>query len=394
MFIVRVFVPATLALAMVSGCYDVVPEEEAFGAETGSDGQTTAEDGSETDVTASGDSAQSTDITAADTTTEDASTTDATTTDAGTDGGNGAEVTGGTDAGGCGTCADDGNPCTTATCDTKTGKCSNNPVKSGKSCGSDKVCVGAKCTAVPAGMVFSPGGDGWLGCSTTKSGDCKQETLPSKKITIKPVFIDRLEVSTKQFQACITAGKCNKPKGAEKPECSMNKKSPKPNHPMNCLPWGHAKAYCSYKGKRLPTEAEWERAARGNCATVSGDCKAETPVYPWGNDVASCSYTMMKNHTGPGCGTNNTAAVGTKAKDKSPIGAMDMGGNVSEWVIDGWDAKALTNWAATNPVVTKGAKHVIKGGHFAADSPDIRSFSRNEGTESPQVGFRCVLDVN
>ncbi len=291
-------------------------------------------------------------------------------------------------------CKDDGNPCTIEVCDAVTKKCVSKPQADGATCGAGKICAENSCVANVVGMVLSPASSGWAGCNNTNFGTCPPEALPPTEVTVKAVFIDRYEVTVAQYEACINAKACASAPSTAVPTCNWSKKSVRANHPVNCVSWLQASEYCKAQQKRLPTEAEWERAARGGCDSALGACKAGTRVFPWGNEPPSCFWTVMQGNGGAGCGLGTTRVVGTFQKDRSPYGAQDMGGNVAEWVLDTWDAKALSTWSKTDPVVTGGTTHTAKGGHLNAKLAGVRAFSRIEGKVGPTIGFRCAMDLN
>lgn len=188
--------------------------------------------------------------------------------------------------GGC----DDTNACTADLC----GKgpsgdnvCEHQPLPDGGACAPGKLCLTGQCQTVPVGMAWV-GGSLWMGCNAVVDAQCQSNEKPQHFVTITPLFVDRYEVTTAQYEACVAAGKCSKPIAGD-PHCNWGVAGRK-DHPINCVTWDQASAYCTAQGKRLPTEAEWELAARGRCKTPT--CKQEAPRWPWGNlPVATCAMT-------------------------------------------------------------------------------------------------------
>ena len=157
--------------------------------------------------------------------------------------------------------------------------------------------------------------------------------------------------------------------------------STKSDHPMTEVSWYGAKAYCERIGGRLPTEAEWEKAARGE----SGQ------HFPWSNEPLDTSLLVDWSTEGP------TATVGVHEVDVSPYGVRDMGGNVAEWVWDWYDPNYYAASPENNPSGPETGTHrVVRGGATSPLPQDMRTTIRRRffpRTTSGSIGFRCVYDV-
>ncbi len=138
---------------------------------------------------------------------------------------------------------------------------------------------------VPPGMVLIQAGDFWMGCNPKVDSECADDEKPGRKVYLDEYFIDKTEVTVEQYGRCVQEGRCKKP---DADKYSNFGKSGRGKHPVNEVNWNDAKSYCEWADKRLPTEAEWEKAARGT----------DGRKYPWGNQKASCEYAVMKDGGG------------------------------------------------------------------------------------------------
>lgn len=235
-------------------------------------------------------------------------------------------------------------------------------------------------------MVRVPAGTFTMGTDREGKGDG-----PAHRVRLSKAFaIDRLEVIAEAYQACVDDGKCTRRRvhGPEVPEndfgCSASADQPK--HPANCVDRMQAEQYCAFAGKRLPTEAEWEYAARGS------DARA----YPWGSTApTTCATAVVSSVTGECTEHKGPLAVGSAPDGKGPFGALDMAGNVWEWVADGFEAYAKGE--LVDPKVETGAsgKGVLRGGSWDYAPTSAKTTYRLPWPASAgnaSIGFRCAAD--
>jgi formylglycine-generating enzyme required for sulfatase activity len=224
------------------------------------------------------------------------------------------------------------------------------------------------------GMVLVPGGKFEMGSSE------HQDEQPIRQVQVDPFWIDELEVTVADYSECVIEGRCTAPLSA--PGCHAV--SQESYHPVNCVSWFQAETYCAWADggtKRLPTEAEWEKAARGTDART----------YPWGDaPEPSCRYAVMDD----GCGAGTTALAGSRPLGVSPHGAHDMAGNVWEWVAD-WYALSYDAGDTNNPTgPADGTRRVARGGSwYEADADYFRTSNRlgyEPANDNTAVGFRCA----
>lgn len=191
-------------------------------------------------------------------------------------------------------------------------------------------------------------------------------------------YIDRYEVTNRQYAECVQAGRCELPRLPRSVNfADYYASSEYGNYPVIWVTWNDAVDYCSFRGKRLPTEAEWEKAARGS----------QGNLYPWGNDEPT-------NQTNFNYAAQDVAPVGSFAGDISSYGIYDLAGNVREWVADWYQWDYYANAPQTNPTGPGvGVTKVLRGGSWNDIAIYVRSTSRKnflpESYDS-NLGFRCA----
>lgn len=229
-------------------------------------------------------------------------------------------------------------------------------------------------------MLYVPLGHVMIGCNNAVDSRCWENELPYHDVGLDAFFIDKFEVTVEQFRECVEAGVCARPKGSDaRKNCNWGRPD-RDDHPVNCVDWYQAAEYCKWAGKRLPSEAEWEKAARGETGGR----------YPWGNQRATCEFAIM----GDGCGEKHTWPVGSKPGGASPYGAMDMAGNVWEWTADWYDENYYKISPGVNPKGPQtGKQKVLRGGAYDDNLLGLRSTTRSYDEPDDigsDDGFRCA----
>jgi formylglycine-generating enzyme required for sulfatase activity len=193
-------------------------------------------------------------------------------------------------------------------------------------------------------------------------------------VIVQPFFLDKTEVTAKAYKRCVEAGRCTA--SPVKQGCNYATAG-REHHPVNCVDWEQAGTYCKAHGKRLPTEEEWELAARGE----------KGRKYPWGSSApaAQACWNGEANSVGKNK-RESTCEVGTTPGDKSPYGVLDLGGNVSEWTATVYCTYPIAN--CTSPT------RVVRGGSWAdIGAASLRTSYRNRANppdQSGNIGFRCA----
>jgi len=245
----------------------------------------------------------------------------------------------------------------------------------------------------PTDMVQVPAGSFLQGCDLNNpvTGACTGDDLPLHQVFLDSYWIDETEVSNLKYDQCVTAGACTPPTDTVSRTRGWYYGNPAfDRFPVIYVSWHQAADYCDWTGKRLPTEAEWEKAARG---------EHDTRIYPWGDQTADCP--RLNFHDGAGSGqycVGDTSEIGAYLDGASAYGAMDMAGNVAEWVTDWYDPDYYTTYPTNNPTgPSTGTNRVTRGGKWSSSQQSVRVYYRHEyGDPSRGVdyrGFRCVVDV-
>jgi formylglycine-generating enzyme required for sulfatase activity len=264
------------------------------------------------------------------------------------------------------------------------------------------------CAELPVGLASQPddmvpirAGPFTMGCDLTLAG-CQPEESPAHVVDVAMFWIDRTEVTQAAYDACLRANHCGFPHSLYSPDI-------RGSHPVTRIAWADADRFCKWAGKRLPTEAEWEKAARGT----------DGRPFPWGDADPTCEYAVVSNGDMRGCGIKGwrgalpivtppgepprgfiapwpltdsfTWPVGSKPLGASPYGVLDMAGNAAEWVADEFVPKNSANHT------TLGAVHVIRGGDAGGHLRAPRTWGR-AGSRAilpgMDVGFRCASAPN
>ncbi len=220
-------------------------------------------------------------------------------------------------------------------------------------------------------MVYVPSGEFTMG------NNDRARDAPAHPVYLDGYWIDRTEVTNTQYQLCVQAGVCRAPTTCRWGQPTFGDAA-KAGHPVVCVSWDDAQAYCQWAKAQLPTEAQWEKAARS----------ADSRAYPWGSAAPDCSRAQYRD-----CGAHTTV-VGGKAAGTSPYGALDMAGNVWEWTAD-WHAD---DYYARSPYQNPtgpgpGSGKLMRGGSWDAGPDELRTTFRNAiepGLLADDVGFRCA----
>jgi len=212
---------------------------------------------------------------------------------------------------------------------------------------------------------------------------------PAHSVSLEAYYIDKFEITNAQYANCVNEGVCTRPY-----LISMYESPQHTEHPVVLVNWYAANTYCEWRGARLPSEAEWEKAARGT----------DGRYYPWGKhfngeltNFCDSSCTKYYSNRDYDDGENGIAPVGSYPDGASPYGVLDMAGNVGEWVADWYDENYYKNSPKENPLgPSSGSSRGVRGGSYYSNDNGVSVTSRSSyGPDFKTVyyGFRCVMDA-
>ncbi|MCQ3938022.1 MAG: hypothetical protein DPW18_13370 [Chloroflexi bacterium] len=221
-------------------------------------------------------------------------------------------------------------------------------------------------------LIFIPEGEFLMG-SDDSDPDAAPDEKPQHPVYLDAFWMDQTEVTNAMYLRCVDAGVCSLP---VIPDGDMEQK---PNHPIQGLAWTQAAEYCEWVGRRLPTEAEWEKAARGT----------DGRLYPWGNALPEEPAANFDFHF------DGFVDVTRLPEGASPYGVLNMAGNTWEWTTDWYDENYYAQAPYENPAGPEsGIIRVIRGGAWNTVSRAIRAANRHWAYpyRDDIVGFRCAMD--
>jgi formylglycine-generating enzyme required for sulfatase activity len=213
------------------------------------------------------------------------------------------------------------------------------------------------------------------------SNERNNDEEPVHTVFLDAFYIDKFEITNAQYKICVDAGVCQLPKDFSSNTHSSYFDNPEFDHyPVINVDWNMAKTYCEWRGARLPTEAEWEKAARGSDART----------YPWG-EVLDCEHANYGQNNSGAC-VGDTTPAGSYEIGQSIYGLHDMAGNVNEWVSSLYQSYPYSMEDGREDLEASGVR-VFRGGSWSFITGDIRSANRNgygATIFNDNIGFRCA----
>jgi formylglycine-generating enzyme required for sulfatase activity len=228
-----------------------------------------------------------------------------------------------------------------------------------------------------ASLVYVPAGTFLMGWNYGDPGETTEH-----KVNLDAFWMDLTEVTNQMYAVCVSAGACTPPAETKSYKRAAYYGSPEfAAFPVVYVSWQQASDYCTWAGRRLPSEAEWEFAARGQ----------DQRLFPWGKNEPVrelANYSLFNK---------DTTQVGLYPTGASPFGVLDMAGNVSEWVADWYIENYYSKSPQDNPAgPAEGMVKAFRGGSFANQADKIRTTRRGFDAPAyvnPSLGFRCAQDA-
>lgn len=232
------------------------------------------------------------------------------------------------------------------------------------------ICKKERMERLVSNMVLIPAGKFEMG-----SNDGYSYEKPVHWVYLDAYYIDKTEVTVEDYEKCVQSGKCQKPDTGI--DCNWGK-SDRKNHPIICIDWYNANQYCQFVDKRLPTEAEWEKAASWK--------NGQKYKYPTGHSI-SCKLAVMRN-----CKWERTWPVASKPAEIN--GTYDMAGNAWEWVAD-WNGRYPSTFQNNPTGPSSGSGKTYRGGSWIYNSSHMRNTLRKTDRPSYQgiIGVRCAISA-
>jgi len=241
-------------------------------------------------------------------------------------------------------------------------------------------------------LLYVPEGEFQMG---SNNGD--PDEIPVHAVFLNAYWIDQTEVKNNMYSRCVMAGVCQPPQKTRSDLHLNYYGTPKfDTFPVIYVDWDMARTYCEWAERRLPTEAEWEKAARGT----------KRNNYPWGDifdgkalNFCDKNCTVFWANKSFDDGYSDVAPVGSYPAGKSPYGVLDMAGNVWEWVYDWYGKSYYAESPRKNPIgptLLSGQYRVGRGGAKNMPSAGVRSANRDlylPSSANSNLGFRCVMSA-
>ena len=225
-------------------------------------------------------------------------------------------------------------------------------------------------------MVDVPAGPFLMGCVPSDRRECQGNAMPARTVHLSAFQIDKTEVTVAAYAHCEKAKVCGR---------AVRRGRDAPDLPITGVTWHDADRYCRWVGRRLPTEAEWEKAARGS----------DGRSFPWGEAPPTCALAHYASPPGDfeACGADLVVPVGTHPSGASPSGALDLAGNAREWTAD-WYHPEFYRYGPTNDP-TGESSDVTKNGRVVRGTAELDELAvYHRGSQTPSFayinGFRCA----